>query len=103
MERWHHQDQRIGAYKAKNLSDASVHDLVIRATDVRACTPRQIPMVLTEWRNPRHDEFQAQTLWTLFNSFTEILKGSLDLLPRRTEALHGLLDSYVGLPQFSHN
>ena len=35
--------------------------------------------------------------------FTEVLKGNLNELPKRTEALHGLLDSYVGLPQFSQN
>jgi hypothetical protein len=103
MERWHHQDQRIGAYKAKDLPDPSVHDLVIRATDIRTCTPRQIPSILREWRNPRHEEFRSRTLWTLFNSFTEVLKGNLNELPKRTEALHGLLDSYVGLPQFSQN
>jgi Domain of unknown function (DUF932) len=103
MERWHHQDQRISAYKGKNLLDASAHDLIIRSTDVRACTPRQIPSILREWRNPRHEEFEARTLWTLFNSFTEVLKGNLNELPKRTEALHGLLDSYVGLPQFSQN
>ncbi|HMF45735.1 MAG TPA: DUF932 domain-containing protein [Candidatus Udaeobacter sp.] len=103
MERWHHQDERISAYKGKNLSDSSAHDLIIRSTDVRACTPRQIPAILKEWRNPRHEEFQARTLWTLFNSFTEVLKGNLNELPKRTEALHGLLDTYVGLPQFSQN
>src|ERR1041385_4993413 len=27
LERWHHQDQRIGAYKGKDLSDSSAHDL----------------------------------------------------------------------------
>ena len=100
MERWHHQDQRIGAYKGKDLSDSSAHDLIIRSTDVRVCTPRQI---LREWRNPRHEEFQARTLWSLFNSFTEVLKGNLNELPKRTEALHGLLDSYAGLSAFSQN
>ena len=103
MERWHHQDQRINAYKGKNLSDSSAHDLIIRSTDVRACTPRQIPAILREWRNPRHEEFQTRSLWTLFNSFTEVLKGNLNDLPKRTEALHGLLDSYVGLANFSQN
>src|SRR5947207_10146924 len=103
MERWHYQDERINAYKERNLSDSSAHDLIIRSTDVRACTPRQIPAILREWRNPRHEEFQARTLWTLFNSFTEVLKGNLNELPRRTEALHGLLDSHVGLPTFGQN
>jgi len=37
-------------------------------------------------------------VWSLFNAFTESLKdGSLAELPKRTEALHGLLDSHVGL------
>ena len=38
-----------------------------------------------------------------FNTFTEVLKGNLNELPKRTEALHGLLDSYVGLSGFSEN
>jgi hypothetical protein len=87
MGRWHHQDQRIGAYKGKNLSDSSAHDLIIRSTDVQACTPRQIPSILKEWRNPRHEQFQARTLWSLFNSFTEVLRGNLNDLPKRTEAV----------------
>ena len=37
-------------------------------------------------------------IWSLFNSFTEALKqGNLAELPKRTEALHGLLDGHVGL------
>jgi len=103
MERWHHQDERINAYKGRNLSDSSVHDLIIRSTDVRACTPRQIPAILREWRNPRHEEFRERTVWSLFNSFTEVLKGNLNELPRRTEALHGLLDSCVGMHRLNHN
>jgi hypothetical protein len=57
-----------------------------------------------------HEHFRRQatpitnwTFWTLFNSFTEVLKGNLNELPKRTEALHGLLDSYVGLPTFGQN
>jgi putative addiction module CopG family antidote len=85
----------------KQRDDLAAHDLVIRATDVRACTPRQIPSVLKQWRHPEHEEFQARTLWSLFNSFTEVLKGNLNDLPKRTEALHGLLDAYAGLTKFS--
>src|SRR5438094_9485840 len=36
MERWHYEDERINAYKGRNPSDSSVHDLIIRSTDVRA-------------------------------------------------------------------
>ena len=42
--------------------------------------------------------FEQRNVWSLFNSFTEALKdGSLAELPKRTEALHGLLDVHVGL------
>jgi hypothetical protein len=97
MERWHHQDLRLDAYRQADLSDQAAHDLVIRAFDIGVCTNRHIPRVLHEWRQPRHQEFHARNVWSLFNGFTEALKGGLLELPRRTEALHGLLDSFVGL------
>jgi hypothetical protein len=37
--------------------------------------------------------------WSLFNAFTEILKGHLDELPRPTQALYGLMDAACGLVQ----
>ena len=75
------------------------HDLVIRALDSRVLPVTNIPGVLREWREPRHPEFceGGRTAWRLFNAFTESLKGSLDALPRRTQGLHGLLDSACGL------
>ena len=97
MERWHHQDQRISHYKRADLSDRAAHDLVVRALDVGVCSTRQLPQVLREWRQPRHEVFQSRNVWSLFNAFTETLKGSLAELPRRTEALHGLMDHHVGL------
>ena len=97
MERWHHQDERIGSYKLTDLDDRTAHDLVVRAFDVGVCCNRHIPLVLHEWRQPRHEEFASRNVWSLFNAFTESLKGNLIDLPRRTEALHGLLDNHVGL------
>ena len=56
------------------------------------------PSILVECHKETHDVFQQRNVWSLFNSFTEALKeGSLAELPRRSEALHGLLDSHVGL------
>ena len=98
MSKWHHQDKRIAAYKEAEISDTQAHDLVIRATDVGVCSNRLIPPVLHEWREPRHEAFEGRNVWSLFNAFTEALKdGSLAELPKRTEALHGLLDTHVGL------
>jgi hypothetical protein len=91
------QTRRIDAYKASPLTDERiVHDLVVRAVYAQALPATQVVDVVNEWRRPR-PEFQPRTAWSLFNAFTEVLKGSLTLLPTRTQALHGLLDSHVGL------
>jgi hypothetical protein len=97
MDRWHHQDTRLATYKLTTLDDCAAHDLVIRSTDVGVCPNKLIPRVLHEWREPRHKAFEPRNVWSLFNSFTQALKGNLIELPRRTEKLHGLLDSHVGL------
>ena len=97
MDRWHHQDTRLSAYKLAEIEDRTAHDLIVRATDVGVCPNKLIPRVLNEWREPRHETFQPRNAWSLFNAFTEALKGNLVELPRRTEALHGLLDTHVGL------
>jgi len=97
MDRWHHQDARLSTYKLTDLDDRTAHDLVIRACDVGVCPNKLIPRVLHEWREPRYPEFQPRTVWSLFNSVTEALKGNLIELTRRTQALHGLLDFHVGL------
>jgi len=98
MEKWHDQSTRFNAYKHHAIDDTQAHDIIIRATDVGVCSNRLIPAVLKEWREPRHDVFQQRNVWSLFNSFTEALKEtSLPELPKRSEALHGLLDSHVGL------
>jgi hypothetical protein len=88
------QELRFASYKHTEFSDAQAHDLIIRAVDARVLPVTKVPDVLKEWREPRHEEFRAdgKTGWRLFNAFTEVAKGNLDFLPRRTQALHGLLD-----------
>ena len=97
VENWQQQDQRIAAYRDTHITDVRAHDLVIRAADVGAITNRHIPDVLREWREPRHEEFSARTAWSLFNAFTESLKGNLTALPGRTSSLQGLFDSKFGV------
>ena len=94
------QDQRIAAYQETELSEQRVHDLVVRAMDAAVLPVTQLPNVLAEWRTPRHPEFceDGKTAWRLLNAFTETWKGrNLATLPRRSQALHGLLDAACGL------
>jgi hypothetical protein len=97
MGSWHQQAERIEAYKHYRLTDERVHDLLVRSVDVGVVPNRDLPEVLAEWRNPRHEEFAPRNAWSLFNGYTEVLKGNLAELPRRTERLHGLLDLEVGV------
>jgi hypothetical protein len=92
------QELRFLTYKHKELSNGEAHDLIIQALDAQVLPVTKLPDVLQEWREPRHPEFRnGKTAWRLFNAFTETAKGALDRLPRRTQALHGILDSHCGL------
>ena len=89
------QADRIDAYKQKRIQDRTAHDLMVRAVDSRVIPVTQLPLVVKEWREPSHDKFteNGRSVWRLFNAFTESFKTrSLEMLPRRSQALHGLLD-----------
>jgi hypothetical protein len=94
------QDKRINCYQATDITDEQAHDVMVRAVDSQAIPVTRLPVMLREWRRPSHEEFagQGKTGWRLFNAATEALKGrNLDALPKRTQALHGLLDSACSL------
>jgi hypothetical protein len=95
----HTQDARFAAYRGNDLTDTQAHDLIIRALDARVLPVTIVPDVLSEWRSPHHPEFASagRTAFRLFNAFSECLKGNLDALPNRSQALHGLLDTACGL------
>lgn len=92
------QDMRIGAYKIEDVADPLAHDFIIHALDAGVIGPCQLPKVLAEWRQPRHEEFRPRTAWSLFNSFTQIFHGSTATTSlHRTQKLHGLMDVLCGL------
>lgn len=98
--KWTDMDKRFEAYRGHEVSNERAHDLTIRALDLGAITTTQIPHVLQEWRNPTHNEFRecGKTAWRYFNAVTQVSKGtSIFALPRRTQSLHGLLDSECGI------
>ena len=89
---------RFDAYKQLKATDGFAHDIVVRAVDAKIITTSRIPHVLKHWRESAHEEFKARNAWSLFNAFTEVLKGSNQLqLPQRTMRLHGLLDAPAGV------
>ena len=102
-QRWNDQGRRIAAYKmtALSLRDAD-HLLAEIAGDVFPW--QKFADIRAEFLNPRHPEFQKETLWALFNSVTEWLKPKADskasglwTMPARTGRLHKICDDYAGL------
>lgn len=91
------QDARIEAYKAHELEDRDASHLIVRAMEAGVCGTIALPHVLHEWRQPKHEAFQARTVWSLFNAFTEVAKGNAQLALGRTQKLHGLCDAHCGL------
>ena len=85
-------ERRAAVYRDREMGNAEAHDLIVRALDARAITTTMVPKVLEQWRAPNHSEFKDRNLWSLYNAFTETLKGGLLKLPQRSEALHGVLD-----------
>ena len=94
---WERNDLRIVNYREKELSDADAHDLVVRSMDADAVAPSALPRVLKEYREPWHEEFMPRAAWSLYNAFTEVMKGLPHLLPERTRALTRCFDEELGI------
>ena len=94
---WGLQKQRFAGYRDHDLSRLEAHDLIIEAFRGGACTSTQIKRVVDQWHVPNHSEFKPRNAWSMFNAFTEVLKGNLNELPKRTQALHGVMDGHCGL------
>lgn len=98
---WMGQDKRVEAYKNAELSNAQVHDLVIRAYQAGAIPKTKVTDVVDQWQKSDHPEFWDRNMNSLYNSFTEVYKGNLVALPKRSEALHSVLDTEVGFDVLS--
>jgi hypothetical protein len=93
-ESWVSQEKRVNAYKGYDLgSNKEANDLIIRAYQSGACSKTQIADIVGQWNKPNHNEFADRNLYSLYNSFSEVWKGNLGLLPARSTSLHSLFDA----------
>ena len=94
---WNDMGKRIETYQQTEISRDRAADLLIDLVDSKAFPARDIYNAIQEFRNPRHDEFKGGTLWTLYNSITENLKGGdLSKLPFRTMTTQSIFDRIAG-------
>lgn len=99
------QETRVNAYREQQLQDRrDVHDLIMQSFRAKALPPSQIGHVLNAWEEqPGHEryaeEFGERNMWSLFNAFTETFKNRVNphVLSQRTQILHGVFDSHLGL------
>jgi len=89
------QEQRLLAYKNTQLTDPEAHSMMIRALRARVVSGDQVARVAKAWEEPAYEPFKERTAWSLFNGFTEVLKGTAPtMLVKRTMALQGLFNSF---------
>jgi hypothetical protein len=95
-QHWSDTNTRFDAYKQTECEE--VEKLAVHMADCKAIPSRDIYNVITEFRNPRHQEFKGGSLWSLYNSVTENLKnGDLAKLPYRTAMVQSILDPIAKL------
>lgn len=92
------QEQRFEAYQNSAITVPHANNLIINAARHRVIPANKILEVADEFTNPRHEEFEEKNMWSLFNSFTEIMKPlGLETKQARTMRLHDVCDRYLGL------
>lgn len=94
---WDDMGKRIESYQQTEINRDRAADLIIDLVDAKAFPSSKIYSAVQEFRNPRHDEFKGGTLWSLYNSITENLKGGdLARLPYRTMTTQSIFDRVSG-------
>ena len=97
VSHWNDMGNRIESYKQTEISRDHAASLLIDLVDSKAFPAREIYNAVNEFRNPRHEEFKGGSLWTLYNSVTENLKGGdLSKLPFRTMTAQSIFDRLAG-------
>jgi len=95
---WGNNAKRIEAYQQRQLDDKEAHDVLARAYRCGAVSKTHLADVLDQWHSPEHGEWKPErNLWGLHNAFTNVMRGNVLALPKRSDALHGLLDPLAGV------
>lgn len=63
----------IEVMKGTNLTPGQAHDIMIRAIRANALPASRLPLVIAAYDELDNSDFDPQTAWALFNSFTAII------------------------------
>ena len=67
-------EDNVAEMKLRPISISGAKLLTVQAAEEKVIASCDILPVLKEFREPRHEEFKTQNLWSLYNSFTELAK-----------------------------
>jgi hypothetical protein len=91
--------RQVEAWRAQQLSSAAAKLIIYRAfVEGKLAAPRHLAGVVQGlYFNPRYDEFQPRTMWSLSNAFTSAFK-ELDPIPqfKATAKLGAFLEAVQG-------
>jgi len=91
-------EKRINSYKCIDLTKEAAHDLLVECCENDSVVWSDARKVLKEYREPRHECFKPENLFSFWNAVTEVSKGQpLETLCRRTQTLHATLDNRAGV------
>ncbi len=86
---------RIKRMAEMELSPAQASHVILTAFRRGIISSLQLPKVCAAWEEPTHEDFQPRTAWSLFNSFTEVLRDRAVAAPQafvsQTIRLNGLM------------
>jgi len=87
--------ERIRRMSELELTPPQASHVILSAFRRGIISSLQLPHVCKEWEEPRYEEFQPRTAWSLFNAFTEVLKPRAVTAPQafvaQTIRLNGLM------------
>ena len=97
LSHWTDMETRISRYQNTEIGFDQACALAVQLAEAKALPARDVFPVTQEFKAPRHPEFNSPTLWNLYNSVTENLKGSdLTKLPARTMVMQSIFDTMAG-------
>jgi len=68
-------EEEIEGMKALPMSPERTHHLMVAAVRAGITPASRLPRIIEAWDEPRYQEFEPRTAWSLFNAFTEVLKA----------------------------
>lgn len=72
---------QITALQNWQLTPQEAESIILRSYEQGLIGARLLPDLIQEWRKPTHDEFKAQTGWSLWNCFTAVLRNMQESQP----------------------